>query len=326
MNLISQFIAEDGFQWNPGYGVSSDYLSRFGEYGRDIYGIYRYWVSAISSIWDSTDNWSMTSGGPGGASVPDTTNIAVCDSSGLGTCTLDTTVNTGGLQLRSGFTGIFNQNNYGIRIGSYGANFSDGVFHGEGANIRVTGDTYIGNNSDFTSTDATLSCDSTLLIQEGFYHNGGVVSLESYGCALDAADQTFFTLQFNTPQGWVESSCIVDHSLVMKSGCTSYVVDQTSVFIHIKKDATCASLYNEQSERNNLNLTFDGTRKQVLYSESGGILPNILIEQVRSIILHGKESVYTICEGDSPIVIRGSFLLNDGTFNMNRHDIQVGLY
>lgn len=129
--------------------------------------VYRYWVSAISSIWNSTDNWSLVSGGLGGASVPDTTNIAVFDSSGLGMCTLNTTVNTGGLEVRAGFTGIINQNNYRIEVGEYGALFGDGIFHGGGADIRVRGNFFIGSNSDFTSTDMTLSCDSTLMINLG---------------------------------------------------------------------------------------------------------------------------------------------------------------
>ena len=47
----------------------------------------RYWVAATASVWDNTANWSTTSGGSGGASVPISTDTAIFDDSGLGACT-----------------------------------------------------------------------------------------------------------------------------------------------------------------------------------------------------------------------------------------------
>ena len=49
----------------------------------------RFWVAAGSSNWNNTANWSATSGGAGGASVPVIGDDVNFDNGGLGSCTID---------------------------------------------------------------------------------------------------------------------------------------------------------------------------------------------------------------------------------------------
>ncbi|MBK8290800.1 MAG: hypothetical protein IPK96_07410 [Flammeovirgaceae bacterium] len=49
----------------------------------------RFWVAATPSNWNNTANWSLTSGGAGGASVPGASDLVTFNALGLGNCTLD---------------------------------------------------------------------------------------------------------------------------------------------------------------------------------------------------------------------------------------------
>jgi hypothetical protein len=65
----------------------------------------RYWVTGGTGNWNSTTNWSATTGGASGASVPSTSDTATYDaSSGAGTATLDISPDIQTLTM-TGFTG-----------------------------------------------------------------------------------------------------------------------------------------------------------------------------------------------------------------------------
>ena len=286
----------------------------------------RYWIAGAPGNWTDTANWSTSSGGAGGASIPIIDTTAVFDSNGLGTCTLDASAWIRGLQFSSGFTGIFNQNSNEMLIGSVGGSFLDGIFQGSGNDIRVAGDLFIGGACQFQNTDTTLGFDSTFIYSPttgSFTHNNGLVSMDGTQANLDASGYSFYRLQFNTYDGRLNSSCFVEDTLYLQSGYVGQGVIGSEV--HLLNDLSCGTNYNEWGEGNNLNLIFDGTDKQVLYNELGSVLPTIIINKTDSCVICGEESIYVTCEGDSPIVMRGNFLVNDGTFNMNNHDIQVGI-
>ena len=65
----------------------------------------RFWVTGGTGNWNSTTNWSATTGGASGASVPSTSDTATYDaSSGAGTATLDISPDVQTLTM-TGFTG-----------------------------------------------------------------------------------------------------------------------------------------------------------------------------------------------------------------------------
>jgi len=66
----------------------------------------RYWVAGSAGNWNDTANWSITSGGAGGASVPTTGDAAIFDSNGVGNCDVSSGFYTvDSLDLQSGYTG-----------------------------------------------------------------------------------------------------------------------------------------------------------------------------------------------------------------------------
>lgn len=72
-----------------------------------LFGQNRFWVAASSSNWNNTANWSTSSGGPGGASVPGATEVAIFNANGAGNCNLDIAPTVAGITV-NGYTGIIN--------------------------------------------------------------------------------------------------------------------------------------------------------------------------------------------------------------------------
>ena len=71
----------------------------------------RYWVSGGNGLWSSTTNWSASSGGASGASVPGTSDIAYLNAtSGAGTVVIDGAATPQQL-ICTGFTGTLDSNN-----------------------------------------------------------------------------------------------------------------------------------------------------------------------------------------------------------------------
>lgn len=72
-----------------------------------LFGQNRFWVAASSSNWNNTANWSTSSGGPGGASVPGATEVAIFNANGAGNCNLDIAPTVAGITV-NGYTGTIN--------------------------------------------------------------------------------------------------------------------------------------------------------------------------------------------------------------------------
>src|SRR5690554_7198633 len=74
-------------------------------YSNDLLSATRYWVAKNTANWNNPANWSTTSGGSGGASVPGAADVAIFNANGLGNCNIDIPVNIGGLTL-NGYTSV----------------------------------------------------------------------------------------------------------------------------------------------------------------------------------------------------------------------------
>ncbi len=94
----------------------------------------RFWIAGVASNWNNTANWSTTSGGAGGASVPGAADIAIFNASGNGNYSIDAIVNVDGFQI-TGYSGIISQNAIAITIGATGFSQNSGTFTGGTANI-----------------------------------------------------------------------------------------------------------------------------------------------------------------------------------------------
>jgi hypothetical protein len=84
----------------------------------------RFWVTGGTGNWNSTTNWSATTGGASGASVPGTSDTATYDaSSGAGTATLDISPDIQTLTC-TGFTGTLAFGTNTISLNSTGTIFT----------------------------------------------------------------------------------------------------------------------------------------------------------------------------------------------------------
>jgi hypothetical protein len=111
----------------------------------------RYWVSGGSGNWSSTTNWSATSGGASGASVPGTADAAIFNSSsGNGTATVDSNVEIQTLTM-TGFTGTLAFGTNTISLNSTGT-----IYTGD-TTYTVTGTPQI-ISTNSSSTNRTIAC------------------------------------------------------------------------------------------------------------------------------------------------------------------------
>src|SRR5271167_4454823 len=104
----------------------------------------RYWVGTLPGNWSSTLNWSASSGGLGGSSVPAAGDNVFFDGGAgpfflaNGNCTIDVAVNITSITVSAGYGGTISQGANTIAV-SAAASFGGGTFTGGSANITITG-------------------------------------------------------------------------------------------------------------------------------------------------------------------------------------------
>ena len=79
----------------------------------------RYWIATGTANWDDIANWSATSGGAGGASVPGASDVAIYDgiAGSNGNCNLDIAPTIAGL-LVTGYSGTIVMNGNDLTVSS----------------------------------------------------------------------------------------------------------------------------------------------------------------------------------------------------------------
>jgi hypothetical protein len=111
----------------------------------------RFWVTGGTGNWNSTTNWSATTGGASGASVPSTSDTATYDaSSGAGTVTLDISPTIQTLTC-TGFTGTLAFGTNTISLNSTGTIFTGAT------TMTVTGTPLIICTATVTTTARTIT-------------------------------------------------------------------------------------------------------------------------------------------------------------------------
>jgi hypothetical protein len=98
----------------------------------------RYFVGSAGADFHTAANWSVSSGGAGGAGVPSTGNLAVFDASSPASCIASVSVNVGGVRFTGGYAGNFRCDDdvfiYGdtvttaLDMDAPGATSTDGMF------------------------------------------------------------------------------------------------------------------------------------------------------------------------------------------------------
>jgi hypothetical protein len=157
----------------------------------------RYWVATLASNWNNTANWSNTSGGAGGFSVPGIADDVNFDNLGIGSCTIDAAVSVRSITVNALYPGTISQGANAISTVNAGS-FSGGIFLGGSANITIGGNFTLAGTV-FTSTSAVLELDnlSAAFTSGTFLHNNGTVRLNAAtGQTISGTSPVFYTLEF----------------------------------------------------------------------------------------------------------------------------------
>lgn len=147
----------------------------------------RFWVAGGNGLWSSTTNWSATTGGASGASVPGSGDTVTFNaSSGAGTATVDSSVTVQTLTM-TGFTGTLAFGSNTISLNSTGT-----VYNGA-ATFTVTGTpVIIVTNSTATATTVNAGA-VTEANAISFNFTAGTYQLTFLGTASHAAKNVNFT-------------------------------------------------------------------------------------------------------------------------------------
>ena len=135
----------------------------------------RYWISATPGNWNNTANWSATSGGAGGASVPGASNLAIFNGAGgrNGNCTLDVAPTVGGITINSLYSGAINLS--GFSLTTTGTNtFFTGSVTNSGASASLIINSLSGTTFTGTAFGIPITGSSADLSFNGSVFNGPV--------------------------------------------------------------------------------------------------------------------------------------------------------
>jgi hypothetical protein len=161
----------------------------------------RYWVGLLAGNWSSTLNWSSSSGGLGGSSVPGAGDNVFFDGGASplfldnGNCTIDIAVSVASITISSGYTATISQGANTIAV-SGAATFGGGTFTGGSANITITG-AFTLSATTFKSTTAILQLQNNAAFTGGsFAHNNGEVQFNGPASqTLSGTSPVFYTLE-----------------------------------------------------------------------------------------------------------------------------------
>ncbi|TSD00240.1 MAG: cell wall surface anchor family protein [Candidatus Peregrinibacteria bacterium Greene1014_49] len=128
----------------------------------------RYWVgknntAADYTRWESLSNWSATSGGATGATIPTAADIAIFDSKGGRNAEIRSNVSVLGLVITSSSTGSILQGTGRLAIGTSGWRVGSGRFIGGNAPIALSG-SYTQTGGIVTGLMHTLAVSGSLSI------------------------------------------------------------------------------------------------------------------------------------------------------------------
>lgn len=88
----------------------------------------RFWLGATSDDWSDTDNWSTTSGGTNGASVPTSSDDVTFDANGNNACTITGDQEAASIRVSTGYTATIAMSSSSSLVISGNLRIQDGTF------------------------------------------------------------------------------------------------------------------------------------------------------------------------------------------------------
>ena len=250
-------------------------------------GAARYWIATTTSTWNSTANWSTSSGGSGGASVPVTSDDVYFNSAKNGNCTIDATVSINGMDI-GGYTGTITNTTYSFTVSAN--NYftqSSGTFNGGTSAITVnlrlsiSGGTFncgsgtvdINGTGFYLSGGTFIATSGIMYVTNYWNHSAGTFTHNSGTVVLDGSDspnntipsglETFYNLKIDKSGGayvWIittNDKFLITGTLTLSQG---NVIASNSVFLEAQGPVTVLSTFGTVSQT--VRLKFSGTANQ----------------------------------------------------------------
>ncbi len=134
----------------------------------------RYWIATSNAGWNSTNNWSDTSGGTSGASVPGSTDAAHFDGNGRGNCGINAAVNVAGISIGAFYGKTIQQAGYSVTVGLGGYTQASGTFTGGSGTggsgtITFSSGAFSLSGGTFTATNGTMNVSGLFTISGGTF-------------------------------------------------------------------------------------------------------------------------------------------------------------
>lgn len=119
----------------------------------------RYWIAGSAANWNDTANWSTTSGGSSGASVPGSGDVAIFDANGLGDCRFNASMAGCSISVptASTYTGNFDFDTDDLDHTVLDVNFQSGTWTWGAGKITCTGNFETSNSCAVASGGASGS-------------------------------------------------------------------------------------------------------------------------------------------------------------------------
>jgi len=182
----------------------------------------RYWISAVTEDFNDIANWSDSSGGLGGASVPTVGDVAIFDDAD-GDCTFDIAVDVDGITVTAGYVGTLDAatNDLAVTIGTSGLALAGtaAVLMGDGAwdidgNISVAATiTLTKGTGTITLSGATATVDfADNLLSDVVINANAQVKQLTGGFTADSLTVTDGTLDLNSQDFGLDASGTIANS------------------------------------------------------------------------------------------------------------------
>jgi len=177
----------------------------------------RYWIASGTANWNSTVNWSTTSGGTSGASVPGSSDVAIFNNGGLGNCNLNATVTVSSLIINSTYTGTITQGANPVTV-SGAVTLAGGTLLGSGGTMTF--------NAAFSQSGTGFTLPATLNMGGGAWtYTSGTMDVITNNSTVVFSGSTSFTgsltlnnANFNNTTPWPSSTTLASGTTLTISG------------------------------------------------------------------------------------------------------------
>lgn len=148
---------------------------------------------AIGATWNDTNNWSLTSGGGGGAGVPTASDAVFFDANSVN---MAIDVAAVCLSLDStGYAATLTQNNTFTLTDSGNFTWAAGTFVGGDSNIDINDGNFLQSGGTFTNSSGNMNIERNFDVSGGTFNNSATVTFDGSG----SADETTVTFSGTVP-------------------------------------------------------------------------------------------------------------------------------